>query len=227
MITEAKARFSRYVAGDKTAIPADLLSTCISIALGNSDSPSSDLDALLAVYAKTTSQEHKMAMIASFGAINSLDIIQNRVLGKEIIWNTEIIREQDLFYVLSGVNANTNLLSKVRPMLWQWFKDNFTSIADKFANSMGLYGIFPLSFLISGHIVANCVGSGLGKEYIAEVEAWAAGQGVSQEVKDARLAGLKPVQTKMSQCLEKMKSLTQWCERDRQTVSEWAQAAKI
>lgn len=82
-----------------------------------------------------------MAMIASLGSICSLEIIETRILSEEIIWNTEIIREQDLFYVLSGINGNTSFASKVRPMLWEWFKKNFAKIAEKFSNSMGLYGL--------------------------------------------------------------------------------------
>jgi hypothetical protein len=76
-----------------------------------------------------------------------------------------------------------------------------------------------------GHIVSNCVGSGLGREYIKEVEAWVAGEGCSQDEKDKRTEGLKPVKTKLSQSLEKMKGLTEWCERDRKSVCDWAASA--
>jgi hypothetical protein len=145
VIDEAKSRFARFVGGDKTAIPADLLGTCISLALANSDSPTADFDALLAIYKVTTSQEHKMSMIGSFGSINSLDIIGNRLLSDEIIWNTDVVREQDLFYVLGGINSN-KMLTSVRPMLWTWFKTNFAKISEKFANSMGLFGTFNTIF---------------------------------------------------------------------------------
>jgi hypothetical protein len=93
VIAEAKKRFAKLVGGDKDAIPADLLSTCLSLALANSDNPTADFDALLVLYKTTTSQEHKMSMIASLGAVNSMDIITNRILTDEIIWNTDIIRE--------------------------------------------------------------------------------------------------------------------------------------
>jgi hypothetical protein len=69
------------------------------------------------------------------------------------------------------------------------------------------------------------VGSGLGHAYITQVEAWAAGEGCTIEEKDARMEGLKPVKTKLSQSIEKMKGLTEWCERDRKAVTEWAAAA--
>ena len=146
MIAEAKARFARLVAGEKDAVPTDLLGMCLSLALANSDSPTQDFDALLALYKKTETIEHKMKMIASFGAICDLDIIKSRILTDEIIWNTDIVREQDLFYVLSGINGNTALLSQVRPMLWNWFKTNFSMIVEKFKNSMGIYGPYSLTF---------------------------------------------------------------------------------
>lgn len=113
--------------------------------------------------------------------------------------------------MLSGINGNSGLIKQVRPLLWKWFQDNFESISVKFKNSMGLYG----------HIVSNCVGSGLGEEYIKEVEAWIAGGG------DMRKEGLKPVMTKLSQCLEKMKGLTKWSERDGQGLREWAASEKF
>jgi aminopeptidase N len=141
VIAEAKKRFKMLVGGSKDAIPSDLLSTCISLALANSDAPTDDFNALLVLYKATTSQEHKMAMISSMGAINSLDIITNRILTEEIIWNKEVIREQDLFYVLSGINGN-KMGKDVKPILWAWFKSNFDGIAEKFKNSMGLYGTF-------------------------------------------------------------------------------------
>lgn len=209
VITEMKARFKRLMDGEDSAIPADLLSSCLSIAIRNSDSPMEDFDKLLDFFKNQTSQERKLTVITAMGATNSRNIID--LILTEIIWNKEIVRDQDLFYCLSGLNDNPDLLF-VRPKLWSWFKENFTTLASKFENSMGLFG----------HVVANCAGSSNGWDHIDEVESWVRGDDCKSDLeKKARILALKSVKTKVDQTLEKMKALTKWLERDRVFVAEW------
>jgi len=109
--------FTRYIAGDESAIPVDLLSVTLSTAVKHTGAPA--YDAVLKLFENPKTPSMKVAAIR--GLTNSADpALQARTF--DLILSS--VRNQDLIYFFRGLCTNTAALNALR----EFFETNYHSI---------------------------------------------------------------------------------------------------
>ncbi|KAI8618969.1 peptidase family M1-domain-containing protein [Chytriomyces sp. MP71] len=212
VIAELRARFDRFVAGDKSALHPELQTIAFRAALSNAtpETAEATFAAVLAVYLDPSTQaDAKDDILRILGAINSLEHV-DRLLNT-LIWDQEVVRSQDFWGPLIGLTqANPNVVV-VRPLVLTWFKANWDAIFARFDNSWAMLGgVFSVS-----------VGSGLGEDIAADIEAWARGDGLDEEGAAKRVKATEPFKRRIDQVLESIRTKTNFMNRERATIAAW------
>ncbi|KAH8983498.1 leucyl aminopeptidase [Lactarius akahatsu] len=135
-------RFTRYIAGDTSAIPADLLNVTFSTAVKHNGAPA--YDAVLKLFENSKTPSIKVAAIR--GLTGSIDpALQTRTF--DMILSS--VRNQDLIYFFRGFCTNTEALYALR----EFFEANYSSVINK-----RLETTFSMKYIVQS------VYSGFGKE---------------------------------------------------------------
>ncbi|KAI8617332.1 peptidase family M1-domain-containing protein [Chytriomyces sp. MP71] len=213
---ELRARFDRFIAGDKTALHPELRPIAYRSVLSTMTPENSDatFDAVLAIYQHpSTAAAEKDAALASLGAVNSLAHV-DRILNS-FLFDPEMVRAQDFLAPLSALGSLNPCLSVVRPMLAAWFKAKWGTIYDRFADDGRRLG----------SILSVCVGSSMGRSVIADIEAWIAGEGLDEEGVAQRRKETEGAKRGFDQVLESLRTKTALMERERDNLAAWVDAS--
>ncbi|KAG5880379.1 hypothetical protein JTB14_027286 [Gonioctena quinquepunctata] len=121
-IEEAKTRFLSHVKSDQTLV-ADIRSACYKTVLRAGGKW--QYDQLLELYRSTDLHEEKDRISRSLGATKDPELLQNVL---EFAMSDEV-RSQDTVFVIASVA----LTRKGRDLAWQFFKDNWSQIKERFS----------------------------------------------------------------------------------------------
>ncbi|KAH9030818.1 leucyl aminopeptidase [Lactarius hengduanensis] len=134
-------RFTKYIAGDTSAIPVDLLIVTLSMAVKHNGAPA--YDAVLRLFENSKTPLIKVAAIR--GLTGPIDpVLQARTF--DMILSS--VRNQDLIYFFRGFCANTEALYALR----EFFEANYSSINKRLETT------FSMKYIVQS------VYSGFGKE---------------------------------------------------------------
>lgn len=130
VIEEAQRRFKLFIDGDSDAIHPNLRGTVFGIVVANGGS--TEYDAVVKIYRKTTVPDQKIASLAALGTTLDPALIQKTL---DFAISNEV-RNQDIIYVYGSVGAN----HKARKLLWQFTKAHWGLLEERYASSMAMLG---------------------------------------------------------------------------------------
>ncbi|KAJ3415896.1 Aminopeptidase 2 mitochondrial, partial [Chytridiales sp. JEL 0842] len=215
---ELRAKFKRFVAGDESALPADLRSMAYQCVLRTAtpETAAADYESVLNIYKNpATSQDQRLAALTALGAINDLTIVKEQVFNG-LLLNPELVKPSDLLYPFRGLQLNPNG-HEVREMTWVWIKANWGYLLEKLKGSLALLG----------HVV-GATGSHIGFDRADEIEKWVAGAHITDDAEKAKwVDDMKTIKKKAEQTLESIRIRTQWVEKERANLASWAQTKKF
>ncbi|ORY52348.1 hypothetical protein BCR33DRAFT_675324 [Rhizoclosmatium globosum] len=211
---ELQTRFDAFIAGDEKALHPELRGAAYRSVLADATPETAEavFASIWAIYnnQNATSAERNTAL-ASIGAVNSFDIV-DRILNVYVL-DQEVIKAQDFLSPLVSLRDANKSLSIVRPMLWEWFKANFDNMLGKFPDGRFL-----------GNVLAVCANGSIGEPLIADVRAFATGEGLSADEADKRKKTLLPAQRAITQTLEALTTKTAFINREKDNLAEFFSA---
>ncbi|KAI8998411.1 peptidase family M1-domain-containing protein [Gaertneriomyces semiglobifer] len=209
VIAELQSRFKAFMGGDDSALPPNLRGVAYRVTLQHTQNPTEDFEAVMKTYKTASTADQRLAALYALGAVNDPALI-NRVVN-EVTLDTELVRPQDAFYPLRGLSKENPSPSTVRPQLWEFSTSNWTVLHERYGPTLGL-----LAAMLTVGFADQ-----VGQDVIAKVEAWLAGEGLTEEEKAKRNEQMKLVKMPVEQSLEKVRGVTRWVERERESVKEW------
>ncbi|KAJ3195809.1 hypothetical protein HK101_010981 [Irineochytrium annulatum] len=211
--SELTRRLRRFAAGDRSVLAPDLvLRACVNLLQHTSD-PDADFALVVSIMKdRTLPDDQRKVALSSLGAVNSMTHI-NELLSS-YFFDKDVVRVQDVYSLLYGVVNRNNQPTVVKPVVWDWIKQNLEKIYTLLKSSPMLFERVVLAF-------SNMHGLDLADE----VEAWFKGEDAgSEEEKAKRVDMLKGAKRAISQGLEEMRSTTKWVIRERPQIRAWVEA---
>jgi aminopeptidase 2 len=196
VISELRERFSKFLAGDSSALHPNLRAVAFRSVLKNSSDPKQDFDAVMSIYKNVDIvMDQRLSALGSLGAINSKEHIE--FLLENVALDADLVRPGDVIGLLNGLRTYSPFASESRDALWQWLLKHWDVLFLKFSSSM----------MLLSHAVSVCFGAFVGEEHISAVEAWC--QGANEETDEAKLKrqdDLKGCQRVLHQTLETVRT---------------------
>ena len=192
VVSEAKERFARFVAGDGKAVHPNLRGAMFTIAVthGGKDA----FEGVLQVYRASALPDEKNQALAALAAVQEQDLVA-RALGLAL---SDDVRSQDVPLLLAALAANY----KARNALWDFVRANWATLYAKFYSG---------SFLL-GRIVSAALDSFASEARAAEAEAFFA------QFKGEDIAS---IDRSIKQSVEKIRSNAKWVDRSREETAAW------
>ncbi|XP_058794481.1 puromycin-sensitive aminopeptidase-like [Phymastichus coffea] len=124
-IKKAKRRFEDHVS-KKSILPADLRKAayCAALMTGNTET----FNTLLRLYRETDLLEEKSRILGSLGATKDEDLLKH-ALEFSI---SEEVRLQETVVIMTSIQMSY----KGRLLVWQFFKDNYKKLIDRYKNGL-------------------------------------------------------------------------------------------
>lgn len=190
-VAEAKRRFDAYVAGDASAVPADLRGAVFAAALRGGGA--AEFEQLKALYESADSSLEESLVLGAMGASKDADIIR-----AALDFNmTDAVRKQDGAAIV-GSAAGSRAGKRV---VWDWVRENWDAVEGKFGGGGVSSGLTRI-------IGASC--AGLASEADAEaIEAFY----LPKKIEGADRT--------VSQAAEAVRARAARVERDAETVGKW------
>ncbi|KAJ3347250.1 hypothetical protein HDU83_002277 [Entophlyctis luteolus] len=209
---ELRRRFDLFVAGDATALHSEIRGTAFASVLRNAsaETVSDVFDAVFAVYKDPSTQANlQISALVSLGSVNSAEHV-DRLLNV-LMFDTEVVRNQDFYVPLSGLARLNSNPEVIRPLLREWFRNKWEVIYPKFETGLGILGhVFNLSF-----------GFSVGDEVVPEIEAWVSGEGLDETAVAKRKKEVGQMGRLVDQTLESVKSKTELVARERDNLAAY------
>ncbi|RIB04123.1 peptidase family M1-domain-containing protein [Gigaspora rosea] len=194
VIKEAFRRFELFTKKkDDSALHPNLRGAVYEIVLSNGGGVN-EFDAILKVYREASTDDQKVTALMGLGFAQQEDLIK-RALEFSI---SNEVKSQDIIYSLQGLQFNR----KSRRALWNFVKENWEIIYNRYSKSLSLLG---LSIKYSTDSFSS-------EADIKDIEDFFS----NKDTKDF----LRPLQ----QSLEKIRVNTAWLARDKKDVEEWLRA---
>ena len=200
VVKELQDRFEKFIGGEDSSLPTNLQSLAYSVVLRNSKNIESDFEAILNICKTAKSEEQRLAAWGSIGAVNSLEMVR-RILN-EIVFDSSLIKAQDVMYPLSSLANDSPILLEARQELWDWFRYNWDKLCVLYA---------PTASLLAR--IMQCCTCLIGDDFITEMENWSNGFGLDKTEQEKRVESLKGINNVFKQTLEKVKGRTGWVKR--------------
>ncbi|KAJ3074531.1 Aminopeptidase 2 mitochondrial [Podochytrium sp. JEL0797] len=210
--SELRVRFDRFIAGDASALHAEIRPVAFrsALSLATPETAESTFAAVLAVYLDPATQaEAKDDFLRVLGAINSPEHV-DRILT-DLIFDSEIVRSQDFHAPLIGLASSHPQLSVMRPLLVEWFKTNWDKI----------YPRFESGFAMLGHVFSVCFQTSIGDNVAVEIEEWARGAGLDEAGVAKRVKETEGIRRRIDQVLEGVQTKTALLKRERENLALW------
>ncbi|OLY81225.1 Aminopeptidase 1 [Smittium mucronatum] len=191
VIKEAKARFNRFlVEGDVNSLQTDIRAPVF--AIGVLYGGQAEYDVVKSYYLNST-----LPMDQRLIALNALGSTRDPVLVQKTLdfVLSDQVRNQDIYNGL----VLLSLHRESRKLLWNWYKSNYDTLAERYRASMSSLGI----------LVKICAGEFTTHEMANEVEGFL-------KKKDS-----SKFERALDQTLEKIRGKADWVIRDRADVDQW------
>jgi aminopeptidase 2 len=207
VLEELESRFRKYQNGQKDAFHPNLRSTVFKSVLLYTETPEVDFNSILEIYLHGATVDERMAALDSLGAINDLSLVQ-RLLG--IALDPNIVKPQDMRTPLLSLGGSP-FSQEVPDLLWKWLQTHWDLLHETLSAGLNLLG----------SVVQACLYLNTRSDFVAEVEGWMAGEGLSADQQSVRRKQVKDAQRSFEQALESIKSNSLWYGRDNATVTQW------
>lgn len=124
ILKEARTRFDKFVAGDKSAIHPNLRGSVLNLVL--KQGTEKDYESVLKIYRETTIIDQKLSTLGALGSVEDPKLIQRNL---ELALSADV-RPQDIIYVIGSVAANP----KGRRSAWEFTKTHWQVLYDRYYN---------------------------------------------------------------------------------------------
>ncbi|CAG8485846.1 13015_t:CDS:10 [Cetraspora pellucida] len=191
VVKESFRRFELFTKNnDKSALHPNIRGTVYEIVLCNGGGVN-EFDAILKVYREADTVDQKLVALTGLGFAQQEDLIK-RALGFSL---SEEVKNQDVIYIFSSLQFNR----KSRRALWNFIKENWEILYERYARSLSLFGSIIKFGTDSFSTAAD----------LKDVEDFFS----NKDTKDY----LRPLQ----QSLEHIRINTAWLTRDKEDVENW------
>ncbi|KAI8840363.1 peptidase family M1-domain-containing protein [Chytriomyces cf. hyalinus JEL632] len=209
---DLRERFDRFVDGDVSALHPEIRGIAYINALATSDASTveSVFTALLAIQSNPKTQDsEKNEILRALGSANSPALIDRLI--NVILFDKEIVRMQDFMMVLLGLVNGKNESAVIRPLMWQWFQNNYEKLRSLYHNKSALGGPFRA-----------CAMTLIGDDSSAEVESWARGDGLEgEELETRKKDTVEGYYRAVDQTLESIRTRTALANREKENIAAW------
>ncbi|KAG0321007.1 Aminopeptidase 2 mitochondrial [Linnemannia gamsii] len=189
VMKEAQKRFASYVGGDIKALNQNLQSAAFEIVVMHGEE--ADFEKVLKCWRDATATDQKLGAIGALATVRHPALVQ-KLLKLAV---SEEVRPQDITYVLAGLSRNPTS----RHALWDFIKENWVMLTERYVGSMALLG----------NIVKAGVGRFTSEEMAKDCEEFFEGKKVDD------------ISRPIAQSLEVIRSNAKWVARDAEDVREW------
>ncbi|KAJ3376746.1 Aminopeptidase 2 mitochondrial [Entophlyctis sp. JEL0112] len=210
---ELKRRFDLFAGGDKSALHEEIRVVAFASVLRNVknfEEAESAFENVLRVYKDPNTQpEEKDETLRVLGGVNSMEHI-DRLLNT-IIFDTEIVKTQDVMQVLVGVVRVNGTPIVTRPLLREWFKNKWDVFYPRMRDAMGILGA----------VMSLCFVRSAGEEVLEEIEGWVSGEGLDEAGVQRRREETAGITRRIEQIRESVASNTKIVVRERAALADY------
>ncbi|KAF2149807.1 hypothetical protein K461DRAFT_230575 [Myriangium duriaei CBS 260.36] len=146
----AQDMFSKFIAGDESAIHPNLRSGVFAVALQTGGEK--EYDAILDIFRKSKTSDERNTALRALGRACQPELIK-RSLGLAL---SKEVKEQDIYLPLAGLRTHKEGIVA----LWNWMKDNWDTIESK----------LPPGLSMLGSVVSMCTSSFTSEKQLKEIE---------------------------------------------------------
>ncbi|RKP04556.1 peptidase family M1-domain-containing protein [Thamnocephalis sphaerospora] len=125
VIAEARARFAKFIDGDRTALHPDIRGSVFGILIKHGGSE--DFDAVLKLYRESNIADQKLTALSALGCGHNAAIVES-ALSLSL---SEDVRAQDTIYLYRSMAGNT----AARRALWGFVQTNYDQLAENYKGS--------------------------------------------------------------------------------------------
>ncbi|KAJ3324928.1 Aminopeptidase 2 mitochondrial [Boothiomyces sp. JEL0866] len=206
-VTELKARFDKFIAGDKSAFHANLRSPVFTSVLAHSTTPKEHFDAIFRLYNNGENIDEKIAALTSVGATTDYQIAKQLLAD---VLDSSVIKLQDCPYPVASLVNFYPRKTEIYEYMWHWVTTNWTELHSKLAPTLALLG----------RVLASSINFD-DEEFLTKVERWAKGDGLSSEAQAERVKQVSICKRAFDQKLEYLRGNAKWSAREGSNVADW------
>ncbi|KAF9908820.1 hypothetical protein BX616_011368 [Lobosporangium transversale] len=196
-VAEAKRRFAIFVSdpSQDSILHPSVRQTVFEIVLSNGGEQ--EFRHVLKYFHDAPKQDQQVVALLALGHVQQLDLIAE----VQQLAISGAVRSQDILYVLIGLATNP----KARLPTWEFVKNNWPVLQERYKSSMGLLGMcvkYPLAQVSDSALVKEVT------EFFAD-----------KDTKDFQRA--------LDQAIEGLNVNSAWVSREQESLSEWLTANKL
>ncbi|KAJ3025364.1 UNVERIFIED_CONTAM: Aminopeptidase 2 mitochondrial, partial [Siphonaria sp. JEL0065] len=210
---ELKARFDRFVAGETSALHPEIRPVAFRSVLSNvtAENAEDTFAAVLAFYMDPSTQaDAKDDVLRVLGAVNSTEHV-DRLLNV-LTFDQDIVKSQDFHGPMMGIVQSNPNLAVTRPLVAQWFKNNWES---------KIFPLFATGFGMLGNVFSVAWSSSIGEDVVEDMRAWAHGDGLDEAGVAARVKSVEGIKRRIDQVAESILTKSKLIERERENLAAW------
>ena len=195
IINAATEMFSKFAAGDRSAINPNIRASVYAIALQHSSSQSEKekaYDVLLNEYRTASIADERNTALRALARVGTNTELIQRTLRLPL---SDEVKAQDVYYPLAGLRSE----KEGAEALWTWMTSNWDALNKKCPASLG--GL--------SHVVQICCGGFTTEEQIQMVRAW------------FNERSTKGFDRALEQSLDGVQAKASWLKRDKEDVGGW------
>ncbi|KAJ3387394.1 hypothetical protein HDU92_001972 [Lobulomyces angularis] len=204
VVEELKTRFTLYIAGDQSALPANLIAPAFSAVLRNA-TDSSEFDTLVKLY-PLGDNEKKRHILTSLPYTNQVELL--RKLLNELIFDENFCRSVNMYQAFFNITKSPAPFA--RDALFEMFQRKFEELNNKLSSSS--------SVNLRNKTFAMCLESSVGSEFLSKLQNW---YQVDLEKSDSLKQLKKDIETIYLQATETVKYTSALVERENSAVENW------
>lgn len=181
--------FKKFHKGDHSAIHPNLRSGVFAVVLQNGGE--TEYEAILEIYRNAKTSDERNTALRGIGRARQPELIKRTLdmaLSKEI-------KEQDIYLPLGGLRTHKEGIEA----LWQWMKDNWTTIEKK----------LPPGLSMLGGVVSGCTSSFTTEKQLKDIEHF------------FKKHSTKGFDQSLAQSFDAIRAKEGWLNRDRADVEQW------
>ncbi|CAI2170148.1 17754_t:CDS:10 [Funneliformis geosporum] len=193
-VKEAYRRFNLFTKqNDESALHPNIRGVVFKIVLSH-DGGDEEFEAILRIYRESKTADQKLEALSGLGFAQRDDLIQ-RALQFAI---SEEVKNQDVISAFASLQSNP----KSRRQLWNFVKDNWDLIHERYINFLALFG----------NVIKRCIDLFSSEDDIVDIEKFFSNR------------DCKGFERSLQQSIEKIRVNATWLKRDSKDVEEWLSA---
>lgn len=218
VVEEFITRFNKYVNNnDESILNPNIRGIAYKTILRNIDDDIKSretFDKILNIFKTASTPDGKLTALGSLGAVKNHKVVEYAL--KEIALNTDIIRPQDGMYLLKSISSDHPDSEYARKLIWNFVNENISIICDRYATS----------FSLLGHILTSGIQNQVGNDFILILEKWINSlpgefENETKEQGEKRLKAIEVANRPIIQALERVRTNTNWVDREKDNVAKW------